>query len=250
VSLCTLGLRVEADEAERRRARGSGDAELRAAGTALLERARALWDGMGDRKVSFPEAAIEFATAVAEHDRLTGKATSAAWAAVADGWERLARPYPLAWARWRQAEALVHEKASGADAVLLAALAVTETLPAEALRDELVALARRSRIDLAPPAAPTPKPSNPFHLTNRELQVLDMLKTCSRNKEISRSLFISESTASVHVSNILQKLQARNRGEAAAIAHRLRIGEPDPDAREEAARPRQNGASGKRCSRP
>jgi DNA-binding CsgD family transcriptional regulator len=32
---------------------------------------------------------------------------------------------------------------------------------------------------------------------------------------------ITEKTASVHVSHILAKLDARNRGEAAAIAHRL-----------------------------
>jgi DNA-binding NarL/FixJ family response regulator len=36
-------------------------------------------------------------------------------------------------------------------------------------------------------------------------------------------LFITEKTASVHVSNIMGKLGAANRSEAAAIAHRLRL---------------------------
>ena len=47
------------------------------------------------------------------------------------------------------------------------------------------------------------------------------------NRQIARSLFISEKTASVHVSNIMSKLGAANRSEAAAIAHRLRLLEPD-----------------------
>jgi DNA-binding NarL/FixJ family response regulator len=34
-------------------------------------------------------------------------------------------------------------------------------------------------------------------------------------------LYISDKTASVHVSNILSKLGVANRGEAAAVAHRL-----------------------------
>ncbi len=40
------------------------------------------------------------------------------------------------------------------------------------------------------------------------------------NREIAEALFVTEKTASVHVSNILAKLGAANRGEAAAIAHR------------------------------
>ena len=40
---------------------------------------------------------------------------------------------------------------------------------------------------------------------------------------IAEALFISVKTASVHVSNILAKLGVANRGEAAAVAHRLRL---------------------------
>jgi DNA-binding NarL/FixJ family response regulator len=43
------------------------------------------------------------------------------------------------------------------------------------------------------------------------------------NRQIAETLFISNKTASVHVSNILAKLGAANRGEAAAIAHRLHL---------------------------
>jgi DNA-binding NarL/FixJ family response regulator len=39
------------------------------------------------------------------------------------------------------------------------------------------------------------------------------------NREIAERLFISQKTASVHVSNILAKLGVASRGQAAAIAH-------------------------------
>ena len=43
------------------------------------------------------------------------------------------------------------------------------------------------------------------------------------NRQIADALFISAKTASVHVSNILAKLGVANRGEAAAVAHRLHL---------------------------
>ena len=39
------------------------------------------------------------------------------------------------------------------------------------------------------------------------------------NRQIGAELFISEKTASVHVSRILAKLGVSTRGEAAAVAH-------------------------------
>ena len=43
------------------------------------------------------------------------------------------------------------------------------------------------------------------------------------NRQIAGELFISEKTASVHVSRILAKLDAENRGRAAVIARQLGI---------------------------
>jgi DNA-binding NarL/FixJ family response regulator len=58
-------------------------------------------------------------------------------------------------------------------------------------------------------------------LTPREREVLDLLSTGATNKTIAGSLFISEKTVSVHVSNMLAKLGVANRGEAAALARHL-----------------------------
>lgn len=58
-------------------------------------------------------------------------------------------------------------------------------------------------------------------LTPRELAVLELLSAGQTNREIAAALFISPSTAGVHVSNILRKLRAKRRVDAAALAHTL-----------------------------
>ena len=52
-------------------------------------------------------------------------------------------------------------------------------------------------------------------LTERELTVLALVAEGHTNREIGATLFISEKTASVHVSRILAKLGVRSRVEAA-----------------------------------
>ena len=58
-------------------------------------------------------------------------------------------------------------------------------------------------------------------MTPREREVLQLLAGGYTNREIATELVISVKTASVHVSHILRKLDAPNRLEAAAIAHRV-----------------------------
>jgi DNA-binding NarL/FixJ family response regulator len=57
-------------------------------------------------------------------------------------------------------------------------------------------------------------------LTDRERDVLAHLVEGRTNRQIAGTLFISEKTVSVHVSNILAKLGVRSRAEAAALARR------------------------------
>jgi DNA-binding NarL/FixJ family response regulator len=52
-------------------------------------------------------------------------------------------------------------------------------------------------------------------LTRRERQVYELLKDGRTNREIAEALWISETTAKVHVHHILEKLGARSRTEAA-----------------------------------
>jgi DNA-binding NarL/FixJ family response regulator len=57
-------------------------------------------------------------------------------------------------------------------------------------------------------------------LSDREVEVLKLLAIGDTNKEIAEKLFITENTARVHVKNIFEKLQLRNRQQAAAYAVR------------------------------
>jgi DNA-binding NarL/FixJ family response regulator len=61
-------------------------------------------------------------------------------------------------------------------------------------------------------------------LTPREAEVLALVSAGLTNRQIGEQLFVSEKTASVHVSNILRKMGATSRVDAAAMAQRLQGG--------------------------
>jgi DNA-binding NarL/FixJ family response regulator len=97
---------------------------------------------------------------------------------------------------------------------------------AEPLVVEAHTLARRARLRL--PQAESRGPGaerdiDSYGLTERELEVLQLVAAGRSNPQIAAELFISPKTASVHVSNIISKLNVTSRGEAAAVAHRLGI---------------------------
>lgn len=62
------------------------------------------------------------------------------------------------------------------------------------------------------PDQPAIKPPRP--LTEREQQILDLMRKGHKNREIAGALCIAESTVHKHVQNIFEKLHARNRTEA------------------------------------
>jgi DNA-binding NarL/FixJ family response regulator len=131
-----------------------------------------------------------------------------------------------AYARYRLAQArLAAGTRAQARQPLRDAHGVARRLRAAPLERDLVDLARRARIDLdVPPATPAQQ----LGLTARETEVLCLVAGGRTNAEIAEQLYISRKTASVHVSNILRQLQATNRGEAAAIAHRAGLSDPRP----------------------
>ena len=65
-------------------------------------------------------------------------------------------------------------------------------------------------------------PPDPFNeLGSREREILEHLSTGKSNREIGESLFLAEKTVKYYITNILQKLQVRNRVEAALLAQKL-----------------------------
>jgi DNA-binding CsgD family transcriptional regulator/tetratricopeptide (TPR) repeat protein len=98
--------------------------------------------------------------------------------------------------------------------LLRSAYADARRLGAAPLADAVTALARRAKI------AGVGAPTSVSLLTPREQEVLELLARGRTNRQLGKELFISEKTASVHVSNILAKLDAGTRGEAVALARR------------------------------
>jgi DNA-binding NarL/FixJ family response regulator len=70
------------------------------------------------------------------------------------------------------------------------------------------------------PTHADPHPSVLDQLTRREIEVLRCVASGATNQEIAQQLVISEHTVKIHVRNILDKLQLKNRGEAANFARR------------------------------
>jgi DNA-binding NarL/FixJ family response regulator len=141
-------------------------------------------------------------------------------------WDGIGFLHAAAYARFRGAEAAL---AAGGDRDRVAAELRRSHDAATALRARPLAaaigrLARRARLDLGTrPASDhdwAPGDSAGPALTPRETEVLALVAEGLTNRQIGERLFISEKTASVHVSRLLAKLGAGTRGEAAAVARR------------------------------
>ena len=143
------------------------------------------------------------------------------WDGVASAWEQLCEPYRRARALLHAADAALAEGGDRGAAAerLRQAAAVADALAARPLHEDIEALARRARLDVARGEAGS-QVSARLGLTDRELEVLRLVAAGRSNRDIAAELFISAKTASVHVSNILAKLGVHSRVEAAAIAHR------------------------------
>lgn len=186
----------------------------------------------------------------AEETRAAGHSDPDAWDQCGMSWQRLDQPYPAAYARLRQAEALLAQRTRSSTAVeaLRSAYDAARRLKARPFLAQIRDLATRARITLPdseptlvvapvpvppspepatvpaarspqPPAGPPPELSE---LTDRELEVLAEVAEGRTNREIGERLFISEKTVGVHVSHILAKIGVRTRVQASGLLHRAR----------------------------
>ncbi len=222
-TLIALGMRALADAATVHRDRRSRTrlATQRARLEAALGRTQAHPTAGG-----LPDDPAVFAWVDAERARFDGDRVGDLWAASAQAWADLRRPFRSAYARWREAEARLSAGVS-ADSLgaLRSAHAAAQALGARRLVEEVETLARWYRADLLPAEVEqrSDDPLAAYGLTEREREVLGALAAGQTNREIADELFISVKTASVHVSNILRKLDVVGRQDAARIAHRLGV---------------------------
>ncbi|HEX3517373.1 MAG TPA: AAA family ATPase [Trebonia sp.] len=222
IRVAAVALSARADRASAARSAGitTAVAAEEAAGAVLLDLAR---EGARypDRPKSVlgPEGRGWLARAEAEYQRLIGLNTPA-------GWEKTLAEfgpgyvYETARTQWRLAEALaVSGRAREAADVWRAAASTAAELRAEPLRAALDDLGRRMGLDGRGSRDAVKDGKSPLEaLTPRESEVLRLMSRGLSNRQIGEELFISQKTASVHVSNILAKLGAATRTEAAAIA--------------------------------
>ena len=162
------------------------------------------------------------ARCVAEAGRVWGPDPSA-WMDAAAAAERLGDPHETAWCRYRAAEALLAARGDRAEALDLLTVAWTtgRDLGAMPLVARCERVAQRARLKLT--ADETPRTlreqvASDLGLTPREAEVLELLALGRTDGQIADELFISKKTASVHVSNILRKLDARDRWQAGELA--------------------------------
>jgi DNA-binding CsgD family transcriptional regulator len=172
----------------------------------------------------------------AELARAAGDDDPARWEAVRPALAARPAPFLEAYVLWRKAEALDGQgETSAAAEPLREAHAIAARIGATLLVARIEGLGRRLRIKLATLDDRTPSatkaetvapvasvaPADPFGLTGREREVLALVTDGYTNRRIGETLFISETTAGVHVSHILGKLDVGSRTEAAAVAVRL-----------------------------
>jgi len=219
---------VEADRAQRGRDLGDDAEVTRALGDieAYVMRVEAAAEVSG-----LPVEAAWLANARADAARAAGEPSAELWREAADAWAAIERPYRVALARWREAEAYVAADDRETAAPLAAeGLAIARRLGAGWLEGEVEGLVARARLRLDPDAdggeaeengAGDEADEDPFGLTPRERQVLALVAKGATNRQIGAQLYMAEKTASVHVSRILAKLDVRSRTQAAAVAHRL-----------------------------
>ena len=184
--------------------------ELAAATEAVERLARAVKPS-GDERLAAGLSAAEGRVALARGD--AGAAVERLERALVV-WSRLERPFEVARTRYDLGRALAPSARDVAIEHARRALAAMEGLGAALDADRVAAYLRSLGVSARTGA------KGVGLLTAREQEVLRLLGAGLSNPEIAQRLHVTRKTASHHVSNILGKLDLRNRAEAAAFATR------------------------------
>lgn len=227
--LLLTGLRAEVEEADAARATGAKD---------RLAASVAAAEDLGDRLTTHlarvaglaarPSAIIAADRALGEAlvARATGVADPDAWTRAVAARRELDRPHELAVVLADLAATLLDVRLrTEAEPAIAEAHAIAVGLGAAPVRTRLESLARRARIALDGVDS-LDDAVDRLGLTRREREVLALVADGRSNRQIGEQLYMAESTAGVHVSNILAKLGVTRRSEAAALAHRMGLFSP------------------------
>ena len=130
------------------------------------------------------------------------------WKEAANLWEKLHCPY-------EQAMAL----SDGNEQAMKEAIEIFDKLSASASSQLIKQKMRESGIKSIPKGPRKTTKANPNGLTQRQVEVLNLLGKGLSNIEIGNKLYISPKTVDHHISAIFSKLNIHSRTEAAALVH-------------------------------
>lgn len=220
IGFVARGLSVSAEAAR--------DPLLRVRAEAIRETLLPFIDAALDRPTSMaiPWVAAHAIWALAEGRAAEGEVDPRQWDQVVSAWQKVGDPYMTAYSSFRNSECCLRAgDRRRATKLLQLSAAGAQALGALPLLDAIGAMSRRGRFSLELSQyierGDVPPHVARFGLTGRECDVLKLLMEGRTDRQIGRSLFISERTVGVHVSHILGKLHVSSRGEAAALAHSL-----------------------------
>jgi DNA-binding CsgD family transcriptional regulator/tetratricopeptide (TPR) repeat protein len=213
--LSALALAALADEATvcRRQRNDAGAAAARQQGEVLAARVERIVEGGHGRPGGLgPEGRAWHARALAEHARLQGDPAVGLWQAALEAFD-YGYAHEQARCHWRLAEALVStgDRDAARQHALQAASAAAQ-MQATPLQEAVAETMSSARLSAAGPGD--------GGLTARESEILALVAEGLTNREIGKRLFISEKTVSVHLSNLMAKLNVSSRTEAVTVAHR------------------------------
>jgi DNA-binding CsgD family transcriptional regulator len=231
--ICALGVRALVDDAELSRRRGMRpemDLEkvrLTIAGL-VVEATSSIERAVGVGGSGSPRATTFALLCQAEASRLESSDPEK-WSETARCWTDLSERYLIAYARWREAEAVLNAGSDRGRAteLLRQAWRIAEDLGAAPLRARIEQMGQRARIGMDPtkPEPTSESLTRDLGITAREAEVLGHLAQGRTDGQIAGELFISKKTASVHVSNIIRKLNVSNRVAAGELGRSMGLGE-------------------------